>query len=137
MLGPKPAQTSGCSTLAVRTCSQGVSLALSPSVSWFCLHPSPGNSQQSSGLGWGLIVLLGHILASFPQKRNLFLPGPLASKGMRHPDRGEVRHPSRFQRAKVAFGGKSSYFLSEIATLTLHIRNVKALTNLASSLYWH
>lgn len=83
MLGPKPAQTSGCPRLAVRTCFQDISLALPLSVSWFCLHPSPENRQQSSaGVGstWGLIVLLGHILVSSPLKRNLFFPRPPGTK---------------------------------------------------------
>lgn len=142
MLGPKPAQTSGCPRLAVRTCSQDISLALLLSVSWFCLHPSPENRQQSSaGVGgtWGLIVLLGHILVSSPLKGNLFFP--------RHP--GKKRHETSLQKGwsdillnsreqkGLCSGVESTNILSEIDTLSMYIQNVKALINLASSLYWH
>lgn len=135
MLGPKPAQTSGCPRLAVRTCSQDISLALLLSVSWFCLHPSPENRQQSSaGVGgtWGLIVLLGHIPVSSPLKRNLFFP--------RHP--GKKRHKTSLQKGwsdillnsreqkGLCSGVESTNILSEIDTLSMYIQNVKALINL-------
>ena len=141
LLGPKPAQTSGCPRLAVRTCSQDISLALLLCVccSAFTHHQRTGSRARLVWAGLrGLIVLLGHILVSSPLKRNLFFPRPPGKK--RHDTSlqtgwSDILLNSREQ--KGLWGGvEYSNILSEIDTLNMHIQNVKALINLASSLYW-
>ena len=142
MLGTKPARTSGCPRLAVRTCSQDISLALLLCIfcSAFTHHQRTGSRARLVWAGlWGLIVLLGHILVSSPLKRNLFFPRPP----------GKKRHDTSLQkgwsdillnsREQKGLWGRVEYsnILSETDTLNMHIQNVKALINLASSLYWH
>ena len=60
--------------LAVRTCFQDISLALPLSVSWFCLHPSPENRQQSSaGVGRSHCPL-GSYSGIFPPSKETSFP---------------------------------------------------------------
>lgn len=85
------------------------------------LHPqgASGSAGDSGGLSWGLVVLLGRVLASFLPKL-CFSRHPVKKR-----QETSYRHPSKLQKTKEAFLEAFPNFLSGTAAFTPHIQNVK------------